>query len=61
MSKYNRLNGCKNLIPLMYKKRSFTTPTVNKVFSLKNGKEIEIGPLPLFKPNTNVKVEVIMG
>lgn len=42
MSKYDRLNGCRDLVPLMYAKKKFTVPTFDKIFTLKNGHEIQV-------------------
>lgn len=42
MSRTDRLEGCKNLIPDMYNKKSFSVPTLDKNFVLSNGKEVRI-------------------
>ena len=42
MSKYDRLTGCRDLVPLMYAKEQFSVPTLDENFALSNGKDIEI-------------------
>ena len=41
-TKYQRLNGCKDLVSLMYEKDSFTIPTSDTNITLKSGKNINI-------------------
>lgn len=41
-TKYQRLNGCKDLVSLMYEKDSFTIPTLDTNITLKSGKNINI-------------------